>query len=111
MNSTYRAGQLSKRIVFQRQTLTPNGSGGNTSTWVDIRPCWAYRRQLSAKESVQADQLKASSTWVFVVRNHPQKIAETDSLIYRQERYNIRGISPQDADCPFVEITAELGVA
>ncbi|HEY6527271.1 MAG TPA: phage head closure protein [Cellvibrionaceae bacterium] len=111
MNSTYRAGQLNKRITVQRQVLTDDGAGGKTNQWVAVRNCWAYRRQLSAKESVQADQLKASSTWIFVIRNHPQKIKETDSLIYGQERYNIRGISPQDVDCPFIEITAEAGVA
>lgn len=106
----YRIGQLEHRITIERAEKEGDGAGGSELISRPVISCWAYMRQLSAKESVQAEKLTASSSCIFAIRNRLD-IQESDTIIFKNEKYNIRIIPPRNFRDIFMELIAERGVA
>ncbi len=102
----YRIGQLNRRVDIYRQVKAQDGAGGYVLSAPELwRQCWAYKRDISQKESVKNEQLQADLSAVFVVRNHPaKKIDETMSLIYAGKTYGIQRVGPQEPSEAYVEI-------
>lgn len=62
------AGRLSKRIVIERATETPDGSGGFSTSWTALATRWAETRPVRGREEREIGQTAATKTWLFIVR-------------------------------------------
>lgn len=54
------AGLLRDRVTMLSATTTADGSGGQTTTWLDGDPLWAQVRALSGREALQYGALQSS---------------------------------------------------
>jgi len=104
----YRIGQLTQRISIERRHKRPDGAGGFEQFTQPVCSCWAYVRQLSARESQQAEKTTASAQCVFVIRNR-QDLKESYTIIHDGNAYNIRSLPPRNSRDLFMEIIAERG--
>ena len=79
-----RIGTKQKRIRIEKSVLTPDGHGGNTTSWVLRCVVDAHERPMSGTEALQAAQVTAilSSVWEIVFR--------TDISVKDRLRYGAR---------------------
>ena len=104
------AGDLDQRILIQRLTYTPDGAGGQVGTVVDVARPWAKVVTLGVREQLRADQLAPQGTVRFTIRHRPD-LTTDDWIIYRGDRYNIRGFVDGGTRDLLMDIDAERGVA
>lgn len=105
----YRVGELDQLIEFNRETLTPDGIGGNVRTWSSIGEVWAHVRPASGKESTDFETVNAEAKYIFIVR-WPLAILESDQIVWDGELFNIRVIKRPKTRELYCEIEAERGV-
>lgn len=102
------AGDRRHKITLQRQVRVPDEIGGYAMVWQDVaQPIWAGKRQLNGGEKMYHDVLSHNEICVFTIRRRAEKISAEWQIIYANQRYKITGISPQEINEPFVEITAQ----
>lgn len=106
--NNYRIGQLTQRISIIRRQKLPDGAGGFEQTNQAVCSCWAYIRQLSARESQQAEKTTASALCVFVIRRQAD-LKESYTILHDGVAYNIRSLPPRNSRDLFTEIIAERG--
>ena len=107
---TFRPGELDKRITLRRESLTPDGQGGNHLTVADYDTVWAHVRPLSGREREQFDRVNAEASYLFVIRNR-QDIRENDRVLWEGVEYNIRLIKGRAGRPLYLEIIGDRGVA
>ena len=101
-------GDLRHKITLTRPVQTPDGIGGFAETWQTAAgPIWAAKRQLSGTEKPYHDALALNEIVVFTIRRRAQKISAEWQVNYENQRYKIIGLTPQDINEPFVEITVQ----
>jgi head-tail adaptor len=102
------AGQLRYRITLQKPVNVPDGIGGFTQTWENAASnIWADKRQLFGSEKPYHDAVSLNEILVFTVRRRAEKISPQWQIVYANQRYQITGLSSQELNNPFVEITAQ----
>lgn len=106
----YRSGELNRCIRIERDTRTPDGMGGYTTTPVVIARVNAKYRNKSTRELLQAQQVQSTGSGVIVVRNR-NDLLPRDRIVMGNQRFNIVGIPPYDPRAAFLEIDVENGVA
>lgn len=52
------SGKLRHRITIQQFTSVPDGSGGYTEDWIDLRTVWAQVQPIKGYERIQSKQLE-----------------------------------------------------
>lgn len=102
-------GELDQRITVRRQTLTPDGMGGNTKALSDVVTVWAKVIPLAGRESSEHGRLEASNVYRFVIRNR-QNLLPSDCIIWRGTQFNIRALPVDGGRGMYLEIDAERGV-
>lgn len=107
---SYRAGQLDQRIQFERDVMIPDGMGGYVREPRILTRVAAYVRQKSARELLQAPQITATASMIFVIRFRDD-LLPSDRIVWRDVRYNIRTPFDHNAREAFIEVEAERGVA
>ncbi|WP_288430207.1 phage head closure protein [uncultured Agrobacterium sp.] len=103
------AGDLDRRITFQRSQETSNEMNEPVENWSDLMTVWARRRDVSDSEKDAAGQVGGSLMSRFVVRSSEQAKAVllTDRIFHDDKSWNIRGIKQADEGRNrFLEITA-----
>lgn len=106
----YRAGQLNQRIQFERDEKISDGFGGHVKEPYIYASAWAYVRKKSARELLQAQQIAATESVIFVVRKRAD-VLPSDRIVWRGVRFNIHNPECLDSRNAFLEIEAERGVA
>ncbi len=103
------AGDLDRRITFQRSEDSTNQFNEPIEIWGDISTVWARRRDASDGEKVAAGQAGATLLSRFVIRSSvsARNIAPTDRINHDGKIWNIIGIKQADEGRNrFIEITA-----
>lgn len=102
------AGDLDRRIVIQRATVTYNALNEAVEAWGTYATVWAKRTDVSDGEKVAAGQVGSFLMSRFVVRSTTttRAMKPTDRISY-QGTWNIHGIKEtSDGRNRFLEITA-----
>lgn len=88
------AGNLDRRIQFQRATLTDNGFEQVEAFANHGSPIWASKTDVSDGERLRADQVSANLTARFVVRwsSFTADLTPKDRITYAGETFDILGI-------------------
>lgn len=106
------AGQLDRRIQFERYVLGYDQHNQPIETWVDIAQRWASKTDVSDGEKLRAAQVGASLSTRFVVRydSITKTITAADRIVYEDKTYTIVGIKEGEGRRRSLEITATTGI-
>ena len=107
------AGNLTRRITFQRASGPADGYGNTVSAWSDVLTVWADVRETMGKERVDAGRVESARTATIRIRRSSDAlgITEADRISYNGRIWNIRSISEVGRDNAMLDILAEIGVA
>ena len=108
------AGLLTERVAFATEVSTPDGRGGQDTTWIEAAPVWAEFRYETGREAMQAGGLTGTASFKVRIRATSQTKAITVRDRMRDARrdvlYNIREVDAI-TDPAFVWVVVESGVA
>ncbi len=104
------AGKLDQFITIQRRTRASDNMGGFTETWDTYREVWANVKAKAGRESLDEGRTNAVYVVVFTVYTL-NGLTELDRIVWRGDRYNIRGIMREGERPLEMKIEAERGVA
>lgn len=90
-----RAGQLRHRCSLQTEQRTPDGMGGYTDEWVELRKVWAEITTPTGRVSTVAQQITAVVTAEVRVRQAAVYIAGQRILI-AGATYRIEAVLPSN---------------
>jgi SPP1 family predicted phage head-tail adaptor len=103
------AGDLDRRIVIERATVTYNAFNEPVATWATYATVWASRKDVSDGEKLAAGQVGASLSSRFVVRSDAttKAIKPVDRINFDGAVWSIFGIKEtSEGRNRFLEITA-----
>lgn len=107
------AGQLRKRLYFERSKRTDDGGGGAAITWLPAWACWGSIAPERGREALAAGRLESSNAAIIRIRS--SAAAREVDASYRvkdgDDVYDIRSIINPDQRGKYLEMTAEKGVA
>lgn len=106
-------GDLRHRVQIQQKVETADVSGhGQRVTWETKWTAWAKVSPISkgAKEDNNADQIQAATT-VKITMRYRDGLEERDTILFRDQRYNIREVINDDMRNRMVDAICEVGVA
>lgn len=104
------AGMLRHSISVQRKVRTPDGIGGDTIVWDEIKATRAFIKPLSGNESVQAMRIESKTTHRIYTRYFADLI-QADKIVYDGRDFNIRAIINVEERNRWYELQCEEGVA
>ncbi|GBE44291.1 phage head-tail joining protein [bacterium BMS3Bbin10] len=61
-------GALRHRLTLEQTSLTPDGGGGNTESWVQVAQVWGRIAPLSGRESVEAARIAGRYRYEITIR-------------------------------------------
>lgn len=110
--SKHSARELREVVAFQRKTRTSDGAGGFVAGWEAISgaPTRAKVMAVSGSERYHSDRVEASTRFRIVVR-YFSGLLDSDSIVHRGRRYNIRFINNVDFQNDWLELSVDGGVA
>lgn len=83
-------GKMDKRVTFQANTKTPDGSGGFTYTWGDYYTCWARIRPMKASRKLADNQVVLVQASEITIRyNDVKPITKDLQMIFNGATYTI----------------------
>ena len=90
----YRIGQLDRRIVIQRPTITYNSFNEPVESFGNYATVWGSRADASASESYRAQEVGAEITTRFAVRwnSVTRTVNPKDRISYDGRTYNITAV-------------------
>lgn len=62
-------GELSRRVVLEQLTRTPDGAGGATESWSTVATIFAAVRALSGSEGFVFDRMTGRATHEIIIRH------------------------------------------
>ena len=77
------AGELRRRITFQRRSTTQDASGQQSASWSDIVTVWAGIESISAREQMAAQAVQSEVTHRIKVRYRIELASPMNSTTYR----------------------------
>jgi len=86
-----RAGNLDRRVTFQRLATTPGRGGEPTKAWADAFTTWAQVRDVSASERASAPKEMAQRSSTFTIRWRSD-VTESMRIVYDGREWDITGI-------------------
>lgn len=105
----YDAGELDQKIQILRLIKVEDGYGGfETEESVFIPSLWAKIKPNSGGETYAYEQVTEVETVTFVIR-YREDILQTDIIVWRGVKFNIRNIPSINFRSTWLEITAEKG--
>lgn len=108
-----RAGELRKRVSFERRDVADDGGGGGAVHWTSTLVVWGSLTFMSGHEMLAAGRLESASVGTLRIRSSraARAIDASYSVTIDGDRYNIRGIGNPDSRNRILEFTVEAGVA
>ena len=104
------AGELSQRIDIYERKETKGQAGGLIRAWKKKVSVWGKIRPLTARERIASDRVEGVSGYHVLIRTRTD-VDETDSLVWRDRRHNIRSIKERAPRSLYMEVETEVGVA
>jgi len=101
-----RAGQLDRRITFQKFSVTQNSFGELDETWADYVTVWAERSQLRGREFWASRQVAAELTTRYRIR-YRDDLEPTMRIVDGSRTYDIQAIIEMSDRNHWLEILAE----
>ena len=98
-------GQLNKRIIIQKLTISENDMGDSIETWIDYKTVWSSITNLHGREFYQAMQVQAENTVKFVIR-YCKDLDTSMRILFQDNLYNITFIDNIKYGNTFMEIQA-----
>lgn len=88
------AGDLRHRIAIERETRTPDGAGGFSSSWTTLAVRWAALQPVRGTESVVAGRQQQRQTWLAVLRRDSttRSITPADRIVWDGALYRINTV-------------------
>ena len=112
LSPTIRIGELDERVELQKEVLTDDGMGGQSSEWQTQETVWAHVRSRGGSERMHSDMLMAQGGHMVAIRNRPGlEVNESWRVVWRGRNMNIRFSEysgPRDA---YLVLDCESGVA
>lgn len=106
------AGDLDQRVELRRRTLTPDGSGGATSSVSTYATVWANVRPMTGRERERSQRMEATADYVVTIRDRSD-VLESDEILWLltagNRSMNIRFVRNDGPRHAFLEIEAEMG--
>ena len=104
------AGKLRSPIIIERETDTPNDSGGQDIVWTTHKKLKAFIKPKSGTERVRGMKLESPLTHSIYIR-YTADILPVDRVVYKGRYMQIRAvINIEEAD-RWLELACEEGVA
>lgn len=104
------AGMLRHPITIQRQTKTPNDSGGQSIVWTTHKSMKAQVKPKSGRERVYGMQLESPLTHAIIIR-YTDDILTADRVNFNGRLMQIRAIRNLEEMNRWIELSCEEGVA
>jgi SPP1 family predicted phage head-tail adaptor len=76
-----RIGQMTERLLIQRQTKTPDAIGGHVSSWIPDVSVWAHVRRVSGQKLVSYGQTLSTLAYEVTIRVSRNYSAQGDFAI------------------------------
>jgi SPP1 family predicted phage head-tail adaptor len=107
------AGRLRNRVIFQRETQTPDEGGGHSVAWGSDLELWAEFYPERSSERIDAGRVASPLAGTLRVRWSPvtKLIHEGDRVEIDGKLFNIRSIADETMRRQFLTMTVESGVA
>ena len=108
----YNAGMLSEPISIERAAKASDGAGGYTEVWAAISgaPTRAHAKALSGSERWASQRIEATAKLRIATR-YFDGLLESDSVVIRSRRCNIRFINNVEFSNRWLEIDLDEGMA
>lgn len=90
-----RAGKLRHRCILQQLQRTPDGAGGYSERWSELRPVWAEITLPTGRVATVAQQLEATVTAEIRVRLATDILAGL-RLVHGGSTYAIEAVLPDN---------------
>ena len=100
-------GELNKRIKIQRWDRTKDVDGYYTEVWETVCEPWAGFSRLSVKETGERNADTAEVNVRFLIR-YRDGINRKQSILYRNNRYEILALNDYGDNHEYMEIQARL---
>ena len=104
------AGMMRHSVQIQRSTLTPDGAGGYSTTWVTIATVRAAVKPMSGREVVHSQRLDAQMTHEIFMR-YRANFTPKDRLLFRDRAMQVRAIVNVEEANRWLKVAADEGVA
>jgi SPP1 family predicted phage head-tail adaptor len=106
-------GNMRKRFTFQRESRTPNNSGGYAHTWSTVATVWGSFRPERGSERLDRGRLADPVRGTVRVRSSSttRTITAEDRVTFDSTSYQIRSIINPDQRNRFLEMVVERNVA
>ena len=104
------AGKLNKRISIERETSTPNDSGGQNITWTRYKEVKAMIKPKSGTERVRGMQLESPLSHSIFIR-YTADILPTDRVNFSGRLMQIRAVINIEEANKWIELACQEGVA
>lgn len=101
------AGQLDRRIEFQRQSADVDSFGQDIGVFSTAFSRWAKVEEKSGKEGEMGDQIVATKRVEFFIR-YDSTINETWQIVYDSKTYKIEAILNADDRKSFMRIVTKI---
>jgi len=88
------AGDLDRRIIIQRATVTKGTHNADVETWIVLARVWAGKKDVSDRERVAAAEVAAEITTRFVIRwsSVVEDVGPRDRVVYDGRIYDISAV-------------------
>jgi SPP1 family predicted phage head-tail adaptor len=103
------AGKRNRRVTIQSSSRAPDGKGGQTVTWADMKTVWAEMIPLRGQEALAQAVVKSVQLWKVTIL-YRAGITTQHRLIYDGKVLNIRSCEDPDGRRAELVMTAEGGV-
>lgn len=103
-------GAMDTRITLQRAVETPDGIGGVTKAWADIKTVWAKIGAVRGSEAVAEGRVAAVETVKFTIWRRDD-VGEAARIVCGGVVWNIRNVVTSSERKLSLDIVAERGVA
>lgn len=90
--SGLKAGDLNRRVEWQRAADLADGSGGFTRSWSPVKKLWAKAMPIGGKEALIAGTLQAVQNWRVEIRWRRDAPTTHDRFVLNGRPLNIQSI-------------------
>lgn len=102
--STFRAGELDKRITLQSPSVTQDEAGQPLTTWTDTATVWAHVLHETGMGAIKSGQdmsvVKAS------IRIRKRAVNAGERVMFGSQAYDIKAVLP-DTQGVFIDLACE----
>lgn len=100
------SGELNRRITLEQLTMSPDGSGGATSTWGALATVWAQVSPKAGSEKLHGDQLTPTITYGVTIR-YRKDVDASMRVLYEGRLLRINGVIDQGEMHRFLTLSCD----